>query len=130
MKSSFLSLFAAAGLAVALAAPPVFADANHSHGPKHGGVVREIKNITYELVARPDGLTLHVRDHDKPVSTKGAQAEAALYAGSGKTEATLEPAGENRMVAKGNFRTGVGVRAVLTVTLPGQGPVKVNFKLK
>ena len=92
--------------------------------------MREVKNITYELVARPDGLTLHVRDHDKPVSTQGAQGEAVIYAGSDKTEATLEPAGENRMVAKGNFRTGVGVRAVLTVTLSGQAPVKVNFKLK
>lgn len=126
---SFLSLFAAAGLAAALAAP-VFAGANHNHEPKHGGIVREVKNITYELVARPDGLTLYVRDHDKPVSTQGAQGEATLYAGSVKTETTLEPAGENRMAAKGNFRTGVGVRAVLTVTLSGQAPVKVNFKLK
>ena len=130
MKSSILSLCAAAGLAAALNAAPVFAGAGHDHGPKYGGVVREVKNVTYELVAKPDSLTLYVNDHGKPVPTQGAQAEAVIYASNEKTTVKLDPAGENRMMAKGSFRVGVGVRVALTTILPGKPPAKVTFNLK
>lgn len=128
MKSSILSLCAAAGLAATLNAAPVFAGAGH--GPQHGGVVRELHNVSYELVATPDSLTLHLSDHGKPISTKGGKAEAVIYAGNQKTAVTLEPAGENLMVAKGTFKVGVGVRVVLTTTLPGKTPAKATFNLK
>lgn len=130
MKSFLLSLFAGASLAASLSVAPALAGTGHDHGPKYGGVVREVKSIAYELVARPDSLTLFVSDHGKPVSTQGATAEAAIYAGNDKTTVKLEPAGENRMVAKGNFRVGVGVRVALTTTLPGKTPAKATFNLK
>ncbi|MDP1927182.1 MAG: hypothetical protein Q8K62_01590 [Thiobacillus sp.] len=130
MKSFILSLWAAAGLAAALNAAPVFAGAGHDHGPKYGGVVREVKNVTYELVAKPDSLTLYVNDHGKPVPTQGAHAEVVIYASNEKTTVKLDPAGENRMVAKGNFKVGVGVRVLLTTTLPGKTPAKATFNLK
>lgn len=130
MKSSILSLCAAAGLAAALHVTPALAGAGHDHGPKYGGVVREVNSVAYELVARPDSLTLHVSDHGKPVATQGAQAEAVIYAGNDKTTVKLEPAGENRMAAKGSFKVGVGVRVLLTATLPGKPPAKATFKLK
>ncbi len=130
MKLTLFSLYAAAGLAAALNAAPVFAGAGHDHGPKYGGVVREVRNVAYELVAKPDSLTLYVSDHGKPVAIQGAQAEAVIYAGNQKTTATLEPAGENRMIAQGSFKVGVGVRVVLTTTLPGKPPAKATFNLK
>lgn len=130
MKSILFSLLAAASLAASLPVAPALAGAGHDHGPKYGGVVREVRNIAYELVARPDSLTLYLSDHGKPVPTRGATAEATIYAGSDKTTVRLEPAGDNRMVAQGNFRVGVGVRAVLTATLPGKTPAKASFKLK
>jgi len=130
MKSSIFSLCAAAALAAALNAAPVFAGAGHDHGPKYGGVVREVRNVAYELVAKPDSLTLYVSDHGKPIATQGAQAEAVIYAGNDKTPVKLEPAGDNRLVAKGTFKVGVGVRVVLTTTLPGKPPAKATFNLK
>lgn len=130
MKAFILSLVSTAALASALGLSPAFAGAGHDHGPKYGGVVREVKGLSYELVARPDSLTLHVSDHGKPVPTQGAQAEAVIYAGNGKTTAKLEPAGENRMVAKGDFKVGIGVRVALTASLPGKAPAKTTFKLK
>ena len=130
MKSSILSLCAAAGLAAALNASPAIAGAGHDHGPKYGGVVREVKNVTYELVAKPDSLTLYVNDLGKPVPTLGAQANAVIYAGNDKTTVKLAPAGENRMMAKGNFRVGVGVRVAVTASLPGKPADKATFKLK
>lgn len=127
MKSLFPSLAVATSLFVSAAA---FAGSGHGHGPQYGGVVREMHHITYELVAKPDSLTLYVSDHGKPVATQGASAEAVIYAGSGKTMAKLEPAGDNRMVAKGSFKVGLGVRVVLNMTLLGKPPVKATFNLK
>ncbi len=127
MKSLLLSLAAAATL---FAAAPTLAGAGHDHGPKYGGVVRELHSVAYELVAKPDSLTLYVNDHGKPISTQGASAEAVIYAGNVKTTVKLAPAGENRMMAKGSFKVGVGVRVVLTATLAGKVPAKTTFKLK
>lgn len=124
MKSLILSLAAVA----ALTASPVFAGAGH--GPSHGGVAREVKSITYELVARPDSLTLYLSDHGKSIPTRGARAEAVIYAGNDKTTVALAPAGDNRMTARGSFKLGVGVRVMLTVTLAGKQPAKVSFNLK
>ena len=122
-------LIAALGAAT-LVATNVQAGAGHDHGPQHGGVVREVKSVTYELVAKSDALTVHVADHGKPIATAGAKGEIALYAGNDKTVVSLEPAGDNRLVAKGNFKVGVGVRAALTVTLAGKPEAKANFNLK
>ena len=130
MKSSALSLFAAAAVAATLNAAPTFAGGGHDHGPKYGGVVREVRSISYELVAKPDSLTLYVSDHGKPIATQGATAEAVIYAGSDKTAVRLEPAGDNRMVAQGSFKVGVGTRVVLTVTLRGNPAAKASFNLK
>ncbi len=127
MKSILLSLAAAATL---FATTPALAGAGHDHGPKYGGVVRELHNVAYELVAKPDSLTLYVSDHGKPITTQGASAEAVIYAGNGKTTVKLEPAGDNRMAAKGSFKVGVGVRVVLTTSLPGKTPAKATFNLK
>lgn len=127
MKS--FNLFAAV-LAAMLTIPPAFAGAGHDHGPKYGGVVRELHHVTYELVAKPDSLTLHVNNHDKPVATQGGTAEAVIYAGNGKTSVKLEPAGDNRLVAKGSFKVGVGVRVVVTTRLAGKPPARATFKLK
>jgi len=130
MKSFVLSLIAAATAATAFYAAPALAGPGHDHGPKHGGVVREVRNISYELVAKPDSLTLHVSDHGKPISTAGASAEAVIHAGNATTTVNLTPAGDNRMTAQGNFRVGVGVRVIVTTTLAGQPPARASFNLR
>lgn len=126
MKSLLLSLAAA----TLFTATPALAGAGHDHGPKYGGVVREVHHVAYELVAKPDSLTLHVNNHDKPVSTQGATAEAVVYSSNAKTTVKLEPAGENRLAAKGSFKVGVGTRVAVTVTLAGKSPAKTTFNLK
>ncbi|MBI5899535.1 MAG: hypothetical protein HZB40_09950 [Rhodocyclales bacterium] len=102
----------------------------HDHGPRHGGVVQEVGDIACELVVKADSVTLHVLEHDKPIATAGAKAEVTLHGGGGKTSVALVPAGENRLTAKGEFRTGVGARATAIVSLPGKADAKFNFRLK
>ncbi|MDP2195031.1 MAG: hypothetical protein Q8J72_03480 [Rhodocyclaceae bacterium] len=113
-----------------LLAPAAFAGAGHDHGPKHGGIVREVGDVTYELVVRAETLTLYLFERGKPLAAAGGKAEATVHAGSDKTTAMLAPAGDNRLVAPGSFKAGVGVRVAVTVTLPNKPEVKVNFRLK
>lgn len=126
MKTTLITLLGSA----CLMTTPALAGAGHDHGPKHGGIVRDAGTLTFELVAKSDVLTLHVTDHGKPVATAGGKAQVTLHSSAGKIDSVLEPVGENRMAAKGSFKVGVGVRAVLTVELPGSPAAKANFNLK
>jgi len=103
---------------------------DHASKPIYGGVLASANEVDYELVAKGDSLTLYVVDHGKPVAASGIKASATVYAGSDKTVVTLEPAGENKLVAKGSFKGGVGVRVAVAVTLPGKSETKVSFRLK
>lgn len=127
----FKKMFSAATLAV-LAQTSAFAGEGHKHDapPPHGGQYVEVGAVGLELVAKADSLTLYLNENDKPTPSVGAKATATITSGSSKTTASFEPAGENRMVAKGDFKVGVGVRVAVTATLPGKGETKANFRLK
>ncbi|MBL8517582.1 MAG: hypothetical protein SF172_04485 [Burkholderiales bacterium] len=128
----FVSMLFAAVLATASFA--TLAAGKHEHGdshkPKHGGVVQEVKEIAYELVAKADSLTIYVDDHGKDVDTKGATAKVTLLNGAEKTEATLSPAGGNKLEAKGSFKVEKGTKAVAVVTLAGKPAQSIRFNLK
>jgi acyl-coenzyme A thioesterase PaaI-like protein len=112
------------------AAPLAHAGAGHDHGPKHGGVVHEVGDIAGELVVKADSMTLHLLDHDKPLPTTGVKAEATVHSGGGKMAVTLAPAGDNKLAAQGSFKTGVGVRVAVVVSLADKREAKLNFRLK
>ena len=103
-------------------------DDKHAHTPKHGGIVVEVNHLDVELVARPDALRIHLRDHDKPVKLAGATAKLTLLTDGVKTEVMLAPVGEV-LEARGSFKT-VGATAVALITLPGKPPLTARFKLK
>ena len=105
-------------------------DHAHQHQPLHGGVVVESNDMDYELVAKPDVITLHLRDHGKPVSTQGMSAKLTLLQGSEKAELVLAPAGGSVLEAKGSFKVAAGTKAVALVTMPGKKPANVRFVLK
>lgn len=104
----------------------------HAHDVKsmYGGIVTEVKDINYELVAKPDSITLYVNDHGKPVETKGATASITLLSAANKAEVALAPAGENKLEAKGTFKIGAGTKAIAKVTLAGKPAQNVKFTLK
>jgi len=116
--------------ATLLLAAPAFAGSEHDHKPKHGGVVEEVKEVQYELVAKPDSIVIFVEDHGKKVDTKGATAKVTLLSGKDKSEATLTPAGDNKLEAKGQFKVGKGTKVVAVVTLAGKPASSVRFTLK
>lgn len=98
--------------------------------PLYGGVVTQVKDINYELVAKPENIALYVHDHGKPVDVKGATASVMLLSASDKLEVKLAPAGGNKLEAKGNFKVAAGTKAVASVTMPGKPVVNAKFTLK
>ena len=104
----------------------------HTEGtkPLYGGVVTKVKDINYELVAKPNTIALYIHDHGKPVAVKGVGASVMLLSASGKVDVSLAPAGQNKLEAKGNFNVAAGTKAVATVTLPGKPVVNAKFTLK
>lgn len=122
-------LFTLAALAVTPAAVLAQGHAHTKHAPQHGGVVAEVNDIDYELVARADKIQLYVTDHGKAVGLANASAKVTLLTGSEKSEATLAPVGD-RLEASGTFKVARGTRAVALVTLPGKPAQSVRFEIK
>ncbi|MDW5441520.1 hypothetical protein [Polaromonas sp. SM01] len=100
----------------------------HAHQPLHGGVVVEIKDMDYELVARAEGLQLYVRDHGKPVDVSKASAKLTLLTGTDKQEVALSPAGD-KLEAKGSFKVAAKTKVVALVMRAGKSST-VRFVLK
>ncbi len=103
-------------------------DHAHDHAPKHGGVVVEVKDMDYELVARAGVVQLYLRDHGQKVDISKASAKLTLLTGSEKQEIELKPAGD-RLEATGSFKVGPGSKAVAVVTVAGK-PATARFTLK
>ena len=103
-------------------------DHAHEHKPLHGGVVVEIKDIDYELVAKPTVIQLHLRDHGKPADVSKATAKVTMLSGTEKQEVELKPAGD-KLEATGDFKVGAGTKAVAVVSVAGKAAT-VRFSIK
>jgi len=108
-----------------------FAQGGHGpHAAQYGGVVTEVKDMQYELVAKPDSIAIYIDDYGKKVDTRGASAKVTLLTGSEKKEVALAPAGENKLEAKGSFKVEKGTKVVAVVSLPGKPAQSVRFAMK
>jgi len=124
MKTKF---HIAAAIALVLAST-AHASGAHDHSPKHGGVVTEVKDMDYELVAKSSVVQLYLRDHGKKVDIPKATAKVTLLTGAEKQEVELKPAGD-KLEATGSFKVGPGTKAVAVVTVNGK-PSTARFTLK
>lgn len=97
--------------------------------PRHGGVVSVVKDVSYELVASKQTLSLYVSDHGKSPDLSGATAKLTLLTGSDKQEVELKPDGA-ALQASGSFTVQSGTKAVAQVLLKGKPVQSVRFTLK
>ena len=120
-------------IAALVAVGPTFAaekhDDTHAHESLHGGVVVEVKDLDLELVAKPEVIQLHVRDHGNPVDVTNGSAKLTLLSGAEKQEVELKPAGD-RLEARGRFRVGAGTKLIAVVALSGKPSTTARFNLK
>ncbi len=121
---SFKSVFSVFAVTATLAASSFVTAAgkhghSHEHKPLHGGVVVEVKDMDFELVAKADVVQLYLRDHGKAVNINKTTAKVTFLTGSEKTEVELKPVGD-KFEAKGAFKLAAGTKAVALVTVDGK----------
>ena len=81
-----------------------------------------------ELLAAGNTLRLFLFDGaDKPIPAAGATAQAVILAGGRQVTVALTPSGDNVLAGTGDFTAARGMRAVVTLTLPGQRPAQARF---
>ena len=117
-----------ASITLTLAGSAFAAGDKHDHKPLHGGVVVEVKDTDFELVAKPGTLQLYLRGHGKSPDLSKATAKVTLLTGTEKQEVELKPAGD-KLEATGSFKVGPGTKAVAVVTIAGK-PATVRFAIK
>lgn len=105
------------------------AQAHGDAAARHGGMVQTAADLSFELVGGPDGATLYIEDHGKPLASAGMGGKLTVLNGSEKSEAELKPAGDNRLEARG-VRLAKGAKAVAAVTTAPQKTVTVRFAVK
>ena len=128
-KPASLRLLSASALCAAslLAAPTVFAHGDAK--PQHGGIVRTASDLSFELVAAADGAALYILDHGKDYDTAGASGKLTVLNGADKSEADLQPAGGNKLEAKG-VKLVKGTKVVALITTNSKKTVTVRFTVK
>jgi len=96
-------------------------------GP-NGGQVKDAGKYHLELVVKDTSLTVYVTgSKDAKIATKGATGTATVLAGKSTSNVKLEPGSENVLAGNGSFQPVPDMKVVVSVTLPGQPPVKARF---
>ena len=127
MKTMLFSFFA---LALLAAAPFNAARAHGGTQPEHGGVVQLVGDMTFELVARPDGVELFVEDDGEEINSAEFAAKLTIVNAGAKSEVPLAPATGNKFEAMGlKIAPGSKVTALLTLK-DKQSKIAANFTIK
>lgn len=102
-----------------------------AHEPRrgpNGGQKVDIGSNHAELVAEGNILRLFLFDGaDQPIPTAGVTAQVVILAGGRQATIALAPTGANVLAGTGDFVAARGMRAVVTLTLPGQRPAQARF---
>jgi hypothetical protein len=123
MKGLFSVLLAAAALAAGSA---------WAHGDekaRHGGLVQMAGEVKFELVSKGDSAEVYLDDHGQAIPTAKLSGKLTVLSGANKSEAKLEPAGNDKLVAKG-VKLVKGDKVIALVTLADKSTSSARFVIK
>ena len=119
-------------LTLLVMAAVLHASAAWAHGDekaRHGGLVQMAGEVKFELVAKGDTAELYLDDHGQTMPTSKLSGKLTVMSGSSKSEAKLEPAGNDKLVAKG-VRLAKGDKVVALVTMEDKSTSSARFVIK
>lgn len=94
----------------------------------HGGQLRMVGIYHYELVVKPNAVTVYLTDHvGTKQSSKGAIGSATILSGKTKTTVKLQPGVDNELTGTGRFGLSPDMKVVVSITMPGQSPEQGRF---
>lgn len=123
MKKLFTTMMLAAALSGGLA---------WAHGDekaRHGGLVQISGETKFELVAKGDTAEVYLDDHGETIPTAKLSGKLTVMSGSAKSEAKLEPAAGDKLVAKG-VKLAKGDKVIALVTLADKSTASARFVVK
>ena len=123
MKRLLTTILATAALSAGLA---------FAHGDekaRHGGLVQISGETKFELVAHPDGAEVYLDDHGETIPTAKLSGKLTVLSGAAKSEAKLEPAAGDKLVAKG-VKLAKGDKVIAVVTLADKTNASARFVVK
>ena len=106
--------------------------AAQAHGdlkPEHGGIVELSNELKFELVSRGDTAELYIEDHGQTVPTAKVTGKVTIMSAGTKSEAKLEPAAGDKLVAKG-VKLAKGDKVIALVTTEDKKTTSVRFVIK
>lgn len=116
-------------LAIAAAMNIGTAQAHGDPNPRHGGIVQIAGEVKLELVARGDAAELYLDDHGETLPTAKLSGKLTVMSGGTKTEAKLEPASGDKLVAKG-VKLAKGDKVIVVVTMEDKTTSGARFVIK
>ena len=101
----------------------------------HGGQLRMAGAYHLELVLAPSDVPpaqrpvrVYVTDHAGTAQpTAGAQGSVTLLSGKQKATIPLAPGGDNVLQGTGSYVLAPNLKAVVSITLPGQAALQARF---
>lgn len=136
-KVSWLMSLAVAGWLMGGGYAYAHGDEVHADAVKsaNGGQVQVAGANYFELVVAKDSkeprdnpVLVYVTDAaGKKLATTGATGTATLLAGKDKAVVTLAPDGDNRLKGVGKYASIPGLKAVVSITLPGKPAAQARF---
>ena len=104
----------------------------HAHGsskPEHGGVIQIAGETRLELVVRPDGVALYIKDDDDEVPSADVTAKLTIVSKGAKTEVPMQAAADNKFEAKGLKLVSGSKVSVLVINKNTQAKVGATFSV-
>lgn len=123
MRKSVTTFLVAAAFAAATA---------WGHGdekPRHGGLVQMAGEVKIELVAKGDRAEVYLDDHGEAIPTAKVSGKLTVLGAAGKTEAKLEPEGNEKLVAQG-VKLAKGDKVIALVTMADKSTSSARFVIK
>jgi hypothetical protein len=123
MKTLLMTMITAA----ALCGGPAWAHGDEK--ARHGGIVQMAGETKFELVAKGDGAEVYLDDHGETIPTGKLSGKLTVLSGAAKSEAKLEPAAGDKLVAKG-VKLAKGDKVIALVTLEDKTTASARFVIK
>lgn len=102
-----------------------------AHGdvkPRYGGMVREVSDLTFELVNDARGVAIYIEDHGKALAPTGMSGKLTVLKGNEKIDYPLV-ASAQRLEATG-IQLPQGTKAVAVITMANKKTITVRYTLK
>jgi hypothetical protein len=115
-----------------LAAATLAAGSAWAHGDdmaSHGGQVQMAGETKFELVSKGDSVEVYLDDHGTTLPTAKLSGKLTVLSGTAKSEAKLEPAAGDKLVAKG-VKLAKGDKVIALVTMEDKSTSSARFVIK